>query len=55
MKTENSSKPTLHRFSDATVIREATAVELKKSVDAAEHDGGAGVILVDGISCYVMA
>ena len=52
MKTENS-KPTLHRYADATVIRDATAVELRKSVDAAELDGGAGVILVDGISCYV--
>jgi len=35
-------------------IRKATQAEYEASVDAAEHDGGAGVIEVDGRSCYVM-
>jgi len=53
-KNYSMSKPTLHRYADATEIRDATADELRESVSAAESDGGAGVILVDGIACYVM-
>ena len=34
-------------------IRPATDAELHSSVDAAKHDGGAGVITVDGRRCYV--
>jgi len=36
------------------VIREATQAEYEASVDAAQYDGGAGVIGVDGRSCYVI-
>jgi len=36
------------------VIREATQTEYDASVDAAQHDGGHGVISVDGRSCYVV-
>jgi hypothetical protein len=43
----------LMRYSDATTIRAATAEELEASIDAARRDGGAGVIIVDGIRCYV--
>jgi len=53
-KNYSMSKPILHRYADATEIRDATADELRESVSAAESDGGAGVILVDGIACYVM-
>ena len=35
------------------IIRPATADELRASIDAAKIDGGAGVIDVDGRSCYV--
>ena len=45
------------RYEDAETIREATTEEADDSRDAAEHDGGAGVIRVeiDGemIRCYV--
>ncbi len=34
------------------IIRDATAEEHAESVAAARHDGGAGVITVDGIPCY---
>jgi hypothetical protein len=33
-------------------IREATAAETQASIEAAEVDGGVGVIVVDGRSCY---
>lgn len=36
------------------VIREATEAEAEASKEAALLDGGAGVILVDGVSCYVV-
>lgn len=34
-------------------IRPATAAEQGESQEQAEHDGGAGVITVDGVRCYV--
>lgn len=43
----------LMRYSDATTIRAATIDEAWASVYAAESDGGAGVIEVDGVDCYV--
>lgn len=43
----------LMRYEDAEYLREATAEELEDSIEAAEHDGGAGVILVDDVRCYV--
>lgn len=48
------SKPVLYRQSDAVAIRNATEAELQESIAAAEHDGGAGAIEVDGIDCYVL-
>ena len=50
---------TLYSYRTGAPLRAATAAELARSIDAAEHDGGAGVILVeiDGIEvpCYAMA
>lgn len=43
----------LRNYGTAEVIREATLEEMALSVEAAEVDGGAGVIVVDGVSCYV--
>ena len=47
------AKPVLRRYSDAAAIRNATPAETRASRDAAESDGGAGVIDVDGESYYV--
>jgi len=44
---------TLHDYDTAAAIRPATAEERAESVAAAETDGGAGVIRVDGRRCYV--
>ena len=44
---------TLHDYATGEFIREATPNELRESREAANHDGGAGVIRVDGKSCYV--
>lgn len=49
-----TSKPTLMNYATGEEIREATADELAASIAAAETDGGAGVIEVDGVSCYVI-
>lgn len=43
---------TLYRYNTAEAIRPATADELARSIEAAKHDGGAGVIEVDGESVY---
>ena len=40
-------------YDTAEVIRPATAEERGASIEAAMHDGGAGVIDVDGRRCYV--
>jgi hypothetical protein len=45
--------PTLHDYYTGREIRNATAEEIADSKRAAEIDGGAGVIEVDGKSCYV--
>jgi paraquat-inducible protein B len=47
------SKPVLYRYEDAQELRNATAEELAESIEAAKHDGGAGVITVDDVGCYV--
>lgn len=52
MNTENSTAA-LHNYKTGEVIRPATAEELAASIEAAKADGGAGVIVVDGVSCYV--
>ena len=43
----------LHRYSDGEYLREATEEERLASDEAAESDGGAGVIIVEGVRCYV--
>lgn len=45
--------PTLHAYDTGEELRDATPAELAASVAAARHDGGAGVIEVDGVRCYV--
>ena len=45
--------PTLHRYDTGEELRDATPAELAESVEAARHDGGAGVIEVAGVRCYV--
>ena len=50
----DQSKPVLYRYDDdSSAVRNATAEELAASKAAAESDGGAGVIVVDGVDCYV--
>lgn len=46
-------EPSLHDYATGDYIREATAAELDESLEAASHDGGAGVIEIDGRPCYV--
>lgn len=48
-----TTTPTLHLYDTGEELRDATADELAESVAAARHDGGAGVIEVDGVRCYV--
>jgi len=50
-KLENTAILRCYNTNDA--LRAATECELLASLNAAKHDGGAGVILVDGQSCYV--
>ena len=46
---------TLHNYATGDIIRTATDEELAASREAAQTDGGAGVIEVDGVSCYVLS
>lgn len=50
-KLENAA--ILRCYNTNNALRAATNCELSDSLEAAKHDGGAGVILVDGQSCYV--
>ena len=43
----------LVNYNTTAILRPATLAEYKASLDAATRDGGAGVIEVDGVSCYV--
>lgn len=43
----------LNNYETGETIREATLEELLRSVEAGQTDGGAGVIEVDGVRCYV--
>lgn len=52
-ETNEQQAPILYDYQTGDAIRAATADELAASIAAAESDGGAGVILVDGRSCYV--
>ena len=45
--------PSLMSCDGGVYLRGATPAELKSSLRAAELDGGHGVILVNGLSCYV--
>lgn len=54
LDAERGESPTLHDRDTGEAIRPATASELAASIEAAEHDGGAGIISVDGRRCYVM-
>ena len=40
-------------YSTGATVRAATEAERAESIAAAAHDGGSGVIIVDGVSCYV--
>ena len=44
---------TLHDYKSGDIIRTATRQEALDSIEAAKSDKGAGVILVNGRSCYV--
>ena len=44
----------LHNYETGEFIRPATTDELRLSIDASTRDGGAGVITVDGVRCYVI-
>ncbi len=49
----NDPTPTLNDYRTNEVLRAATPEEILASEEAAAHDGGAGVIEVDGRSCFV--
>ena len=40
-------------YNTGETIRTATTTELNESIEASKVDGGTGVIVVDGRSCYV--
>ncbi len=44
---------TLCDYQTSEALRDATQAETEESIAQATRDGGAGVILVDGRSCYV--
>lgn len=43
----------LNNYETGETIREATLEEMLRSIEAGQVDGGAGVIEVDGVRCYV--
>lgn len=43
----------LNNYETGKYLREATEDERVLSAEAAKEDGGAGVIEVDGVRCYV--
>lgn len=53
VREEGSNMATLCDYKTGEAIREATEAEAQASREAAKRDGGAGVILVNGRSCYV--
>lgn len=53
VKTSKSLVGDLCDYETGDRLRDATWQETKASVEAAKRDGGAGVIRVDGRSCYV--
>lgn len=51
--TEPQSEANLHDYQTGAALRPATEEELQSSIEAARRDGGAGVIEIDGRSCFV--
>ena len=45
---------TLHEYITGEMLCEATDLQLEQSIEAALHDGGSGLILVEGVICYAM-
>jgi hypothetical protein len=43
----------LHNYLNGEYIRPATQEEQQESREAAKHDGGVGVIMVDNRPCYI--
>jgi hypothetical protein len=55
MENNNTVSPALVDYRTGEVIGKATAAQEAASIAAAQHDGGAGVIEVDGRRCYVQS
>lgn len=53
MDNTGAGSGTLYEYDTGEPIRTATPAEALESMDASDHDGGAGVILVNGKKCYV--
>lgn len=51
--TSTETTATLRNYQTGEAIRPATATEEAASIKAAEGDTGAGVIDVDGVTCFV--
>ena len=51
--TEQQSTASLHDYQTGDALRLATEDELRSSISAAQEDGGAGVIIIDGRACFV--
>lgn len=51
--TEPQSTASLYDYQTGDALRLATEDELRSSISAAQEDGGAGVIIIDGRSCFV--
>ena len=51
--TEQQSTANLYDYQTGDALRPTTEDELRSSIDAARQDGGAGVIEIDGRSCFV--
>ena len=50
---EPQSTASLYDYQTGDALRPATEDEFRSSIDAAQQDGGAGVIEIDGRSCFV--
>ena len=49
-----TSTASLHDYRTGEYLRDATQAELEASIEAADMDGGAGVIDVGGRPCYAI-
>ncbi len=54
MATIDISRPVLHDYITGDAVRNATEEEQQASVEAAENDGGSGVIQINGVTYYVV-